>query len=409
MRSALSRFIPTFLWAAALIFALSCLVSGILPRKASQEALRYFDIEFLERAWGRANAGYVNSGLSALASFAVLYLFTRSSYISTRLWPAFRLSGDVTTRGTVLFGLILGIMASGLFALASLPFSAYGGFFLEKAFGMSRISFGRWLLDYAKGTLLDLVAYGAGGAFVAWVVFKFSRRWYIVTTVAFIAVSVVMAALYPLIIAPIFNEFYPLEDATLLEDVRRLSTAAGLEVDQVLVMKASAKTARVNAYFAGIGRTRQVVLYDTLIETRSPHEIRFVLAHELGHWKHGHVMWGTLLSGVGVMVCLILFRLAHPDTRVPLRYRDLETCLLALFAFIVLFSYIINPISSYVSRSFERTADAFALSLTQDSESFIRGQVNIARTNLTDVQPPPFIRWFAWTHPTTIERILSAE
>src|SRR5690606_14514740 len=111
------------------------------------EALRYFDIEFLERAWGRANAGYVNSGLSALASFAVLYLFTRSSYISTRLWPAFRLSGDVTTLGTVLFGLILGIMASGLFALASLPFSAYGGFFLEKAFGMSRISFGRWLLD----------------------------------------------------------------------------------------------------------------------------------------------------------------------------------------------------------------------------------------------------------------------
>lgn len=409
MRTAFSRWIPVFLWIVALGFALSCLVSGILPRKASQEALRFFDAEFLERAWARANASYVNSGLSALVTFAVLYLLTRGNPISTRIGRAGRFSGDVTSRGAAAFGFTLGLLASSLFALVSLPFSAYGGFFLEKAFGLSRMGFGTWLLDYVLGSLLDMIAYGAGGAFVAWVLLRFPRRWHIVTTMAFLAIGLVLTTLYPLLIAPIFNEFHPLEDAALLQDVRSLSAMAGLRVDKVLVMEASAKTARVNAYFSGIGRTRQVVLYDTLIETRSPEEIRFVLAHELGHWKHGHVMWGTLLSGVGALACLMLFRMAHPAPTAPVRYRDLETSLLALFAFIVLFSYITNPISAYVSRSFETTADAFALNLTEDSGSFIRGQVNIAKNNLSDVEPPPFIRWFAWTHPTTLERIRSAE
>ncbi|HHY76279.1 MAG TPA: M48 family metallopeptidase [Firmicutes bacterium] len=397
------------LWIASVIFALAFVVSGLLPRKASPEVLRYFEPEFLERAWARANAGYVNSGLSALATFVVLYLYSRSSFLSRRLGSLMRSTGALTLKTAVLFGSILGMATSLLFALVSLPFSAYGGFFLEKAYGLSRASFGAWLLDYGKGTLLDLIAYGAGGAFLAWAVLRFRRRWHVVAALAFVVVSVVMAALYPLVIAPIFNEFHPLEDKALLAEVHALASGAGLQVDEALVMKASLKTARANAYFAGIGKTRQVVLYDTLIENRSLEEIRFVLAHELGHWKYGHVLWGTVLSGIGTLACLILFRMAHDGMPDSPSLRDLEAVLLALFAFIVLFSYATNPISSYVSRSFEKAADAFALSLTRDGGSFIRGQVNIATMNLTDVQPPPFIRWFAWTHPTTIERILSAE
>jgi STE24 endopeptidase len=409
MRRASPVWVPALLWIAALSFAVLCLACGVFPRQASPEALRYFDAAFLARARARANAGYVNSGLSALVSFGVLYLFTRGTPLLGRPRLAQSFSGCVTHRGAALFGFVLGTAASALFALVSLPFSAYGGFFLEKAFVMSRIGFGTWLLNYAKGSLLNLAAYGAGGAFVAWVLFRFPGKWHLVTTVAFLAAGLVMSAAYPLLIAPLFNEFHPLEDPALLMDVRNLSTLAGMDVDKVLVMEASAKTARVNAYFAGVGRTRQVVLYDTLIETQSPDEIRFVLAHELGHWKHGHIMWSNLLSGVGVLACLTLFRAAFPAQGAPLRYRDLEAALLALLAFIILFSYISTPVSAYVSRRFEKTSDAFALSLTQDGESFIRSQVNIAKSNLSDVEPPPFIRWFAWTHPTTLERIHSAE
>jgi STE24 endopeptidase len=401
--------IPTFLWAIALVLAVSCLASGLIPRRPSEESLRYFDADFMEKARERAGAGYVNSGLSALVTFAVLYLYTRSNPLSARLQSLRPFSGDLTSRRVTAFGFTLGLLSAALFALVSLPFSAYSGFFLEKRFGMSRIGFGTWLLDYAIGSFLNLFAYGVGGAFVAWVLIRFPRRWHIVTTVAFLAVSVAMAALYPLVIAPLFNEFRPLEDAALLEDVRSLSTMAGMDVDKVLVMEASAKTARVNAYFAGAGKTRQVVLYDTLLETQSLPEIKFVLAHELGHWKHGHIMWGNLLGGLGVLACLMLFRMAFPASSAPVRLRDLESSLLALLAFIILFSHITNPVSAYVSRSFEKTADAFALSLTRDSESFIRGQVNIAKSNLSDVDPPPFIRWFAWTHPTTLERIRSAK
>ncbi len=409
MRRVSSVWIPAFLWAIALVLAVSCLASGLIPRRPSEEALRYFDADFMEKAGRRASAGYVNSGLSALVTFAVLYLFARQSPLSTRLGRLRWFSGDLTSRRVAVFGLMLGLLSAALFAVVSLPFSAYGGFVLEKQFGMSRLGFWTWLLDYAKGSFLNLVTYGAGGAFVAWVLFRFPRRWHIVTTVALLAISMVMAALYPLVIAPLFNKFHPLEDAALLEDVRNLSTVAGMDVDEVLVMEASAKTARVNAYFAGAGKTRQVVLYDTLLATQSIEEIRFVLAHELGHWKYGHITWGTLLGAFGVLACLMLFRMAYPVSAALGRLRDLESSLLALLAFIILFSYISNPVSAYVSRSFEKTADAFALSLTRDSESFIRSQVNLAKSNLTDVEPPPFIRWFAWTHPTTLERIRSAK
>lgn len=306
-------------------------------------------------------------------------------------------------------GLTLGAAASGLLSLVSLPFSAYAGYFLERKFGLSRMTFGAWLADYGKSSLLDLMAYGLGGAFLAWALVKVPRGWYIVATVAFLGASVIMSALYPLVIAPAFNEFHPLEDPAVLEDVRSLSEKAGMNVDKVLVMEASAKTSRVNAYFAGIGRTREVVLYDTLLMGHSREEVRLVTAHELGHWRYGHVAWGIAASSAGVFLALALFRASVGGPVGPSDFRSLGNTLKSLLVFIVLFSYVAAPVSNFISRSFEVKADAYSLALTEDRGSFITSQVSIAKYNLSDVEPPPFIRWFAWTHPTTLERIASAE
>ncbi|MGI6631775.1 MAG: M48 family metallopeptidase [Bacillota bacterium] len=399
--------ITNILWALAVVFALAWTVSGILPRQPSQVALRYFDAEHLSRAFRRATLGYLTSGLAALATFAALYLFSRTSPFASRF------SGTVTPGGAAKMGLFLGVTASALFSAVRLPFSAYSGYILEKKFGLSRLTFGTWIADYFKSAMLDLLAYGVGAAFLAWALVKMPRGWHIVATVAFLAASVVLSTVYPLVIAPAFNKFHPLEDGAILEDVRSLSEAAGMDVERVLVMEASAKTTRVNAYFAGVGRTREVVLYDTLIAGHSRPEIRLVIAHELGHWRYSHVNWGIVASTAGVFIALSLFRLFEMPGRagrIGVRgFGSLEAVLISLLVFTVLFSYVTNPVSSFISRTFEVQSDAFSLALTGDRDAFITGHVNLAKANLSDVEPPPFLRWFAWTHPTTLERINSAK
>ena len=190
-----------------------------------------------------------------------------------------------------------------------------------------------------------------------------------------------------MVIAPAFNNFNPLEDGAILEDVRSLSEAAGMDVERVLVMEASAKTTRVNAYFAGVGRTREVVLYDTLIAGHSRPEIRLVIAHELGHWRYSHVNWGIVASTAGVFIALSLFRLFEMPGRagrIGVRgFGSLEAVLISLLVFTVLFSYVTNPVSSFISRTFEVQSDAFSLPLPETGTPSSRA-TNLAKANLSD-------------------------
>ncbi len=378
------------LWVVSLLFLALWMASALRPRAFPAEARAYFTQEFLEQSVRRATLSYVNSGLATLAAFVALYLVGR--------WSA----RAFNTGRPIVVGLCLGTAGALLFALVSLPFGIYG-LYLDRAYGLSRMQLPAWLLDYAKGTFLSVLEYSFAGAFVAWAFVRFPRTWHLVLGGSFVALSLVISMLYPVLIAPLFNKFHPLPEGQVLEDVRELAAAAGMKVDKVLVMEASAKTARANAYFTGIGRTKQVVLYDTLLSTNSPEEVRLVVAHELGHWKYGHVVKETFVSAAGVIAALWVFRLSLGPGL------TLERVLVLLLIFSTLAGYALSPASSYMSRRFEVQSDAYSLSLTGRRSAFISSQVNLARTNLGDVQPPDFIRWFAWTHPTTLERIESAQ
>ena len=158
-------------------------------------------------------------------------------------------------------------------------------------------------------------------------------------------------------------------------------------------------------------RSKQVVLYDTLLKSHSREEIRLVVAHELAHWRFGHIVKGLLASSLGVLAALYLFRLAGAGAAAGTSVSSLievERFLVALFVFATLASFVLSPVSSYLSRRFEIQSDAYSLSLTGDSAAFVGSQVSLATTNLADVSPPHFIRWFAASHPSTLERILSA-
>ncbi len=390
------------LWAASCLFLALGLVFAVLPRTYSQEAISYFGEEYLEKAGGRAVRGRVASGVNTFAVFLFLNWVSKKNFLAK--WFGSNLRPGA--KGAFGLGLGEGILVAVLLALISFPASLYVGHILEKQYGLTGASFGVWFSYYLKSFALDLAVYGVAGGVVAWVLIVFPRKFPWVLTLGFLLASIFVAFFYPTVIAPWFDKFYPLEDGEILAGVEQLSQKAGMTVDKVLVMEASAKTTRVNAYFAGVGSTRQVVLYDTLLKTHSADEVKLVLAHEMGHWKHGHVIKGILVGSLGVLVVLLVFRAGIASFGSGTgSYSKLESVLLLLLAVSILSGYVLSPISVGISRQFEIQADKFSLDLTGDPGTFVSTQMNLARGNLSDVEPPAFIRWFSWTHPTTMERI----
>ncbi len=390
------------LWTLSLAFVALWLVSSSLPRTHSQEAVSYFGQDYLEKADGRAFRGRLAAGLNALAVFLVLYWISRSGLVA-RWYGASRL---VTPKGAFLLGLISGAAVACLLAFVSFPGSLYAGYLLERQYGLSNAAFGVWLVDYTKGLVMSALMYGVAGGFVAWALVKFPRNWPWLLTLGFVMASAFVTFIYPWVVAPWFDRFHPLEDQALLADVKQLSEKAGLNIDKVLVMEASAKTSRVNAYFAGLGRSRQVVLYDTLLMTHTRDQVNLVLAHEMGHWRYGHVSKGLWASMVGTLMVLLAFRWSMPGlSETCATYIGLERALMILLLVSTLTGYAASPVTNAISRRFEVSADRYSLELTGDPGTFISTQVNLAKANLSDVEPPSFLRWFGWTHPTTMERI----
>ncbi len=389
------------LWVLSLTFAVLWVGSALIPQGHSQEALRYFDEAHLERADARALRGYVSSGLNTLIVFGSLWFLSRRALLSGMF------KGQMTAIGALWMGVLLGVTVSLFLAVVTLPLRIYAGFILERQFGLSSASFGVWFVNYVKNVGLNALTYAVAGGAVAWAFVYLPRSWPYVLSVGYVAASIFIAFIYPTVIAPVFDKFYPLTDQAILGDIRSLTEKAGMEVGEVLVMEASAKTSRANAYFAGVGASRQVVLYDNLINTHTREQVKLVVAHEMGHWKGGHVSKGLVFSALGVAGVLLLFFLAN-GRMPPSSYASLERALLLLFVVSTLAGYVLSPASSFISRRFEVAADAYSLELTGDPATFVSTQINLSRGNLSDVEPPLFMRWFAWTHPTTLERINAA-
>jgi len=392
------------IWAVSFVFVAAWFLSAVFRPGPSAEALRLFSPELLERARRRATSAYLASGAQTIVALAAVWFLQRRAREAPVLSQLFH--RDPTQASALILGLGLGVVSSLVLSAAGLPFGIYG-LYLDRSYGLSRMTLGAYLQEYLKSSLLSLIAYGLSGSFVAWAVVRFPRTWHLVAAAGFLAASVLVSMVFPILIDPMFNRFHPLPEGAILSDVRDLAEQAGMRVDKVLVMEASVKTSRTNAYFAGLGATKRIVLYDTLLDSQTREQVRLVVAHELGHWRYGHLLKGVLASAAGVFLALVAFKSQVPGVPVS-SHRVLEQLLALLFVFAILSGYVLTPASNSVSRRFEAQADAYSLSLTKDPNSFVSAQVRLAQDNLSDVEPPSFIRWFAWTHPTTIERIDSA-
>ena len=299
-------------------------------------------------------------------------------------------------------GLVLAV------SIAALPFGAAAH---ERAvdFGKSTQSWGGWIEDQLKSLAIAVVFAAAGAALFAALMRRFPRHWWLPVTAAVIGLAVLFAWLTPVVLDPVFNRYRDLPQGRTRADVEELARRAGVDVGDVLVVDASRRTTGANAYVVGLGHTKRVVLYDTLLQRFTPEQVRVVVAHELGHVKHRDVprgiLWVVIVAPAAMLVVMLLtIRWSARAGTVPGTAASLPAFGLALA--LVVFAGTI--VSNQLSRAVEASADAYALELTGEGRAFIGMERRLARVNLSDPDPPGLYRALFATHPSVVERIGAA-
>jgi STE24 endopeptidase len=306
----------------------------------------------------------------------------------------------------------LAALVAGVGALVRLPLSMWRGWVYERRWGFSTQTLRGWLWDRVKGLLVGVAL--SGLAFVALVgsARAWPGWWPAVAAPGAALLTLVLSLIAPIVFERLFNRFWPLPDASLASELRGLSERAGVPVRTMLVTDASRRTRKHNAYVSGLGPTRRLVVFDTLLEEAPRGELRGVVAHELGHRRYRHVAAGTLLGMAGAAAAvLVLWGLLSWDGLVSAAGASGpgDPRVVPLVVFVLwLLELGALPFETWLSRRWERTADRFALELTGDGEALEQMHRRLALANLADLDPPPLLYKLLFTHPTPPERVAAA-
>jgi STE24 endopeptidase len=295
--------------------------------------------------------------------------------------------------------------------LISLPLSYYGGYVLPHAYGLGRQSRGDWAIDWLKAALLTVVIGTlVGGAFL-WIVVATGPNWWWVFGAFVSAIGLLFIFLTPYVLLPLFFKMRPLQDSETVARIHALVARAGAPVRDVCSLDFSRRTAEANAAVIGLGRSRRVVIADTLLAEFSPGEVDAVVAHELGHHVHRDVqrllLGNAILVWIGLYAASRLVPVAQPLLSLPsLAYVPGYTVLVFV---VELFFVVVAPLLNWWSRRLETGADRFSLQLTRDPASFAAAMRRIGCQNLVELCPPRWSEVFLATHPALQRRIQLAE
>lgn len=290
--------------------------------------------------------------------------------------------------------------------LFGVPFDLFDTFVIEETYGFNNQSFGLWLRDFVVGTGISLVLAVPLAAAVLWVI-ESVPLWPAAAWGLVVAFSIAMLVVKPRVIDPLFHEFTPVEGGPLRAAVEEVFERAGFSCEQVYEMDASRRSNHTNAYFVGFGRTKRVVLFDTLIEGMADEEIQSVLAHELAHWKNAHIPKFVALSAARFAVVfaalgyLVGADWLYAPFEVPqLPYVGLTLALL----WVAPLNRLSSPLDNALSLRFEREADAFAVDLVS-GEAMAGALTELAADNLATLFPHPWYETFHYDHPPIPERV----
>jgi Zn-dependent protease with chaperone function len=273
------------------------------------------------------------------------------------------------------------------------------------AVGLVTQSWRGWAVDMLKASAIEVgLAGGAGGAVVA-LTRRYPRHWWLPAAAGASAAGALFGALAPVVLAPLFNDFTPLPEGEMRSDVLALAAAARVEVGEVYSIDASRRTTGANAYVTGLGPTKRVVLFDTMLDRYSGDEIRTVVAHELAHVRHRDVLRGV---AYGVLVAPAAAFATQRLSWALSEERGTADALPALALATALVAAPIGLMVNRVSRALERRADEFSLELSGAPDAFVSFERTIAVQNVADVRPPRWVSRVLATHPPTLERIGAA-
>lgn len=260
-----------------------------------------------------------------------------------------------------------------------------------------------WVGDVAKGIAIEAVIVGAGGALLVVVMRRFGRRWWAPAAALVVAFGVVLTYASPIVLDPLFNRFERLPAGELRSDVLALAERADVKVGEVYVMDASRRTTAANAYVAGLGGTKRVVLYDTLLDEFSPGEVRHVVAHELGHVHFRDVPRGLLY--LAIVAPFGMLAVARASERLAPGSLGRPVAVPAVALAIAVVAPAVTFISNQLSRAVEARADRYAMELTDDPDVLVDFQRRITVQNVSDPDPPGWVHGLLGTHPTAVQRI----
>lgn len=349
----------------------------------------------------KAKLGRVDMILSA----AILLIFTLGGGIDwlDQLWRQTDLHPYLLGTAVILSVLLLS-------SLAELPLSAYSTFVIEERFGFNRSTVGLFIADLLKGFVLMLLLGAPLLLLTLWFMNATGEFWWLWVWALWMGFSLFLTWAFPTFIAPLFNKFSPLEDAALRERIEKLLDRCGFKSSGIYVMDGSKRSAHGNAYFTGVGRSKRIVFFDTLMKDLSHDEIEAVLAHELGHFKRKHISKRLITSAVTSLAALALLGWLIDKTWFYTALgisESLNHNHLALLIFLLVmpvFTYPLTPLGSLFSRKHEFEADQFAVEHAQ-AASLESALVNLYRENASTLTPDPLHSAFYDSHPPALTRI----
>lgn len=320
--------------------------------------------------------------------------------------------GDAPATGRVVYGVILISVFSVIGGLLDLPFDAVAQFRIEERFGFNRMTRSLWIADTVRSMVVGALLGLPLVAGLLWLMDAAGRVWWVWGWALWTGFNLLLMVVHPIFIAPLFNHFRPLEDEALSARVRALMERCGFSAQGLLVMDGSRRSAQSNAYFTGLGRARRVVFYDTLLARLAPGEVEAVLAHEIGHFRHGHIpktlglLFALSLAGFAILGWLAEQPAFYvglgvtPNTVAP-------NHALALLLFLLVLpsaTFFMTPLASLASRRHEFEADAYARMHTS-AEDLSSALIRLTEDNAATLTPDPLYVRFHYSHPPVADRL----
>lgn len=330
--------------------------------------------------------------------------------LATRLSSRLRDIAARLARWPLVVAMIYFALLSTVTALLELPLSYYSGFVVPHQFALTHQTLGEWSIEFAKAFVVD-IAIGAPIVALVFFAIRRYRRWWVPVWLGTLPISIIGVVIWPLFIDPLFNDFVPLKDPVLRAELLAEAGRAGIGGSRVYQVDKSKQTTTMNAYVTGIGPSKRIVMWDTLLAKMTREEVLAVMGHEMGHYKLNHLWKGLAFA---MLTSLIVTLTLQPATeRLIARYGARwgiaaaadPAALPLILAVVSLTMFLLSPAINGFSRHLEHEADAFGLELTHLREPMATALVKLAEDSKAIPDPSPFIEWWRYSHPSTAHRI----